>query len=124
MFEGSGYQAQLCGRIWNALHGEGLATPCLAVGEDGAVVALQGALDKRVGHVLVDVLRDRVHVVDAIEGEGLGRRVLVGGVDDGDLHDAVVHVDNHLRDKQVRGQLPSSRYGALHIRLRLAGQVS
>ena len=102
MLECPGYQPQLGGRIWDALHGERLATAGLTVGKDGAVVALQSTLDQRVGHVLVDVLSDRVHVVDAVEGEGLGRRVLVGRVDDGDLHDAVVHEDNHLRHTEMR----------------------
>lgn len=44
MLEGPGDDASVAGRVWQALHGEGLPAACLAVGKDGAVVALSDAL--------------------------------------------------------------------------------
>ena len=43
-------------------------------------------LYQRVRDVVVDGLRGRVRPVDAVEGEVLGRRALVGKVQDGALH--------------------------------------
>lgn len=44
VLEGPGDDASLAGRVWQALHGEGLPAARLAVGKDGAVVALSDAL--------------------------------------------------------------------------------
>ena len=44
VLKGPGYDASLAGRVRQALHGEGLPAARLAVGKDGAVVALSDAL--------------------------------------------------------------------------------
>ena len=44
VLKGPGYDASLAGRVRQALHGEGLPAARLAVGKDGAIVALSDAL--------------------------------------------------------------------------------
>ena len=59
----------------DALHGERLAGARLAVGEDGAVVALQDVLDDRPRHLVVDVKlpteRTRSEVPEAVVRPGI-----------------------------------------------------
>jgi hypothetical protein len=52
-------------------HGVRLAATCLSVGEDGSVISIQDAVDKRKGTLLIDEALRAVGREDIVEGEAL-----------------------------------------------------
>ena len=118
-FESARYYSFLRGVLFDALHCKRFAAARLSIGEHGAIVAfadlssnnyyakyetnkieeenyLSYAFDERKADIVVNVLRQAVHIEGAVKGELFGRRFGLVETVKHHLISTLVHVDDHV----------------------------